>query len=367
MSETGAALILAVENFVLFNSVLAVIGFVLTSAVRFAVKYGFLKLSPFGFSKLYTAALAAPPITALWLVCVSFAPEIIFGKTDFAAAHTAPLHELHLLGQFTERLEPTLAFAVTGYFLIVLTVIACLLWRGHWQVGNIIGKLDMNAPPPPAEQLALTGQIAARHNVAVGLVMSNYPLTFLWGFGRSKLVVSSGLLCALTREELAGVLEHEIAHHLRRDNLAKLILNFCSWSSLVFPLTRLIYQWRASEVELICDEIAAAQTALPLEIAHALVKLRQQTRTSKTPRNLGEPLFSRFFSSNARLFENRVVRLLTLGENQLSPRQIGAMRSSGIGGTLIFGTLLFASLVCFLAFAPLTVHRAAEMVINFFG
>ncbi len=72
--------------------------------------------------------------------------------------------------------------------------------------------------------------------MSVGLVMSDYPFSFVWGFGRSKLVLSSGLLHTLSPEELAGLLEHEAAHHTRRDNLAKLALTFFGQASLAFPL-----------------------------------------------------------------------------------------------------------------------------------
>jgi Zn-dependent protease with chaperone function len=54
--------------------------------------------------------------------------------------------------------------------------------------------------------------------------MSDYPLSFVWGYRRTKLVLSSGLLNALTPEELAGVLEHEAAHHRRLDNVVRLAL-----------------------------------------------------------------------------------------------------------------------------------------------
>jgi Zn-dependent protease with chaperone function len=49
----------------------------------------------------------------------------------------------------------------------------------------------------------------------------------VWGYFRSKLIVSTGLLNALTKEELIAVLEHEAAHHARRDNLLKWALTIC--------------------------------------------------------------------------------------------------------------------------------------------
>ena len=85
-------------------------------------------------------------------------------------------------------------------------------------------------------------EVARKAGLSVGLVMSDYPLSFVWGFRRSKLILSSGLLRTLTPAELTGVLEHEAAHHARRDNLIKLLLSVCSYSSLAFPLSRLIIE-----------------------------------------------------------------------------------------------------------------------------
>lgn len=36
-----------------------------------------------------------------------------------------------------------------------------------------------------------------RYGFQVGLVMSDYPFSFVWGFTRSKLIVSTGLLRTL--------------------------------------------------------------------------------------------------------------------------------------------------------------------------
>ena len=90
-------------------------------------------------------------------------------------------------------------------------------------------------------------------------------------------MVSTGLLRTLNESELIGLLEHEAAHHQRRDNLIKLALSFCTYASLAFVLTRRVLTWRGLEVERLCDEVAASRTKAPLEIASALLKLRRGT------------------------------------------------------------------------------------------
>ena len=97
------------------------------------------------------------------------------------------------------------------------------------------------------------------------------------------MVVSTGLLNSLSAEELASVLEHETAHHTRRDNLAKLTLTICRYLSLAFPLTKQLYNWWSEQVEMVCDEIATSRTQAPVELAGALVRLKRLTLSAPPP------------------------------------------------------------------------------------
>ena len=157
-----------------------------------------------------------------------------------------------------------------------------------------------------------------RHGLDVGLVQSDYPFSFVWGFRRSKLVISSGLLAALTPDELAGVLEHEAAHHARRDNLVKLALVIAAHASLAAPLGRRLLRWRNEQVELLCDEIAAARGSAPLDIAEALVKLRRRTQALGARPALAAAA-SRFVPDDDRSVERRVRRLVALADMAAPP------------------------------------------------
>ena len=176
--------------------------------------------------------------------------------------------------------------------------------------------------------------------------MSDYPLSFVWGFRRSKLVLSSGLLRILSPAELTGVLEHEAAHHSRRDNLIKLLLSLCSYSSLAFPLSRLVVSWRATEVEMICDEVAAERTSEPLEIAEALVKLRRETMAREISANqIAKPVIASSFVSNSAItFQRRVDRLLALVDSPLpQPTRQQLSFAVNAGVVLFAGSLLALS------------------------
>ena len=351
------------ENFVLFSTVFALGMFAVALSVRQLTIREIWQLKAETLSRFYATALIVPPIASLWLVTAALFPRVWLTPEAFASSHAAPLHQLHLLGELTLTLEPALAYAM-ALFLIVIAVVA--IWsnlRGSWRVNRVIRQLDIQAEAPPAEQIALVNEVAGKAGLPVGLVMSDYPLAFVWGFRNSKLILSSGLLRTLSAEQLAGVLEHEVAHHARRDNLDKLLLSLCSYSSLAFPFSRLLVSWRATEVEMICDEVAAVRSADPLEIAEALVKLRRHTIANQIAAPVAtHSIASSFVSATALTFQRRVDRLIELVDVPISTS--GQKQSSLLMTALVVVAISIVTLGASLVFAPLSVHHATEALIR---
>ncbi len=355
--------IIAVENFILFSTLLALLGFALACSARALSTKGWWRPHPHTLTRLYAAALALPPVLAAWIVATALLPESLLGEASFRAAHAAPLHDLHLLSDLTVRLDPTLAYATVSFAASAALFLAWSGIRGSMRVGRVIEKLEVSAAPPPPEQISLVEQTAARHGIDVGLVMSDYPFTFVWGFWRSKLVLSSALLRMLTPAELAGVLEHEAAHHARRDNLAKLLLSASIYASLAFPLSRLILRWRGAEVEIVCDEVAAGRTSAPLEIADALVKLRRQTLASTECASAGA-WASSFAPDDSPSVERRVRRLVRLADAVPTPAHVHTLSQTQKAETLFVAAVFTATLSAASVYAPLAVHTAAESIIQ---
>ena len=345
-------LISIVENFVLLSTIFALVSFAAAGIVKLVVRRQRRELRTITLIRLYTWALILPPVLALWIVAAAFLPE--FWMPDaFNAAHSTP-HELHLLGDLTARLEPTLAYMMLLFAAGAGLFTAWSGWQNYLRVAQLISRLQMNAEPAELRQIARVEETAYRYGFKVGLVMSDYPFSFVWGFTRSKLIVSTGLLRTLNESELIGLLEHEAAHHERRDNLIKLTLSFCTYASLAFVLTRRLLTWRGLEVERLCDEVAVSRTKAPLDIASALVKLRR--RTSPTPVTA-----SSFIAEDISSFHSRVSRLIdsegdktSITSGSVSPRQIA------IGFSLLFAGSLFISTYFF----PLAFHRTVESLIQ---
>jgi Zn-dependent protease with chaperone function len=345
-------LISIVENFVLLSTIFAIVSFAFAGAAKLLAQRGSYALRTNSLIRLYTWALILPPVLALWIVAAAFLPEFWMPEA-FNAAHSTP-HELHLLGDLTAKVEPTLAYTMLLFAAGAGLFTAWSGWHSYMRVAQLISRLQMNTEPAESHQIARVEETAQRYGFKVGLVMSDYPFSFVWGFTRSKLIVSTGLLRTLNESELIGLLEHEAAHHERRDNLIKLALSFCTYASLAFVLTRRLLTWRGLEVERLCDEVASSRTKAPLDIASALVKLRR--RTSPTPLTA-----SSFIAEDMSSFHSRVSRLIdsegdktSITAGPVSARQIA------IGFSLLFAGSLFISTYFF----PLAFHRTVESLIQ---
>jgi Zn-dependent protease with chaperone function len=354
-------LVTAVENLVLFGTIGAVCTFALAGAVRWASRRERWRPKPSFLARAYAGAVALPPLAGLWLVAAALLPERWLGTAEFTREHAQPEHLHHLLSDLTASLEPGIGVATAALAVAGLFYAAGAAARGYRHVGRVIGRLDVGAAAPPAEKVALVERAARAHGLEVGLVLGKAPYSFVWGFTRSRLVLSSGLLEALSPAELLGVLEHETAHHTRRDNLVKLALSFCAHATLMFPLARRVLAWRAEAVELVCDEVAAARTREPLEIAAALLKVRRMA--AEQALGLRCVHAAEFLPAGPGGFEYRVRRLLEFAD-RLPPAAAADALSRGPGGAVTSVALAFlATLVGVLALAPLAVHRGVEALI----
>jgi Zn-dependent protease with chaperone function len=354
-------LVTAIENFVLFGSLAAVGIFALAGALRWASLRERWRPHPSLLARAYAVAVALPPVAAGWLVAAALLPERWLGKAEFTLEHARPEH-LHLLSDLTASLEPGIGLATAALALAGAFYAAAAAVRGYRRVGQVIGRLEVSAAAPPSDKIEVVARAAAEHGLDVGLVLGSAPVSFIWGFTRSKLVLSSGLVEALTADELRGVLEHEAAHHTRRDNLVKLALSFCAHATLLFPLARRVVAWRAEAVELVCDEVAAARTREPLEIAGALVKVRRLASAAPGPSCAHA---AAFLPAGPAGFEYRVRRLVDFAD-RLPPHSTAAALSRGPVGEVAAATLAFAAtLGAALSIAPLAVHRGVEALITF--
>jgi Zn-dependent protease with chaperone function len=349
----------ALEHFVLLGTFLGLVGFVTAWGARRAGEGSPRHLRPRTLARLYAAAIVLPPASAAWFVAVTLFPLLWLGEAAMEAAHPG-LHRHHLLSSLTAKVEPLLGIATfvflggTILFLIISTV------RSFVRVRFFAGRI---APVQSQhEGMAMAcGEVPS--GVKVVVVRTDYPLAFVWGFFRTNLVVSSGLLRTLPRG-LRGVLAHEAAHHARRDNLARLVLYCCCHLSLAMPLARWILRWYAEQVELICDEAAAISTARPLEIAEALV-LMQRGRGPGTLLPVAGDAGSAFGAGGRGNLEKRVRRLVTLAENLPPAAEAARLTRSFRRAALRLAGAFGATVAAAFLWMPLAFHTTAEAFLRF--
>lgn len=195
-------------------------------------------------------------------------------------------------------------------------------WTADSAVLAMYGARGINAAEAP-ELFALVRDVASRARLPmprIYLLDSDQPNAFATGRNpqHSAIAVTRGLLQALPREELAGVLAHELSHVRNRDTLtmtitatiagatgmlANLLFFFAPGSNddrnhplgaiaslivmLLAPLAATLVQLAISRArEYAADESAAEVTGEPMWLAHALARIDSLAR--HVPNELAE-------------------------------------------------------------------------------
>ena len=358
MESYWPLMLMSAENFVLISTVLSVVLFGAAAMVRANGRTR--TWHPLSLSRVYASALIVPPLVSMWLVSASLLPVMWLGPERWVQEHRAA-HTDHLLTALTVSLDPALSYAAISFASIALIVAAYAIANGYFRIGRVVRRLEIDSEPAAPERIRQVEDACGRYGLSIGLVVSRYPFSFVWGYFRSKLIVSTGLLNALTSEELAALLEHEAAHHTRRDNLSKWILTICRYLSPAFLLTGLLYRWWSEQVEMVCDEVAARRTNDPVEVAGALVRLTRLTLGM--PRS-PQPIESSFFGEHEATLERRVERVLSLSGLQTIEPVL--MSRSWLKATTLCGAAFVLTLATLFAVSPLAIHRLLELLLHVF-
>jgi Zn-dependent protease with chaperone function len=359
-------IVVAAAHFLVLSTALASLAFALAWAAREVAHRG-RAVHPHTLALLYAIALAAPPLLAAWLVATAFLPAWWLSQPAFEAAHAWPLHDLHLLANVLGETEHPLAVASALVLAALAVVLVVAGVRGCLAVRHALRVLRCPGPSRPLDEKTRSDvtALAARMQLGLELIPTDYPIAFVWGTRRTTLVLSSGLIRLLSREQLRAVLAHEGAHHARRDNLGRLVLLACAYASLAMPLSRRILAWYDDQAELVCDEVAARATRAPLDLATALVSIRRSTLSHRSQAPSPMPVISPLAPRDQMSFDQRVRRLVAFSDEPLD-QQPGLLRSFWPLARL--GLLAFALTMGAVAVgAPLATHHAIETCLRLLG
>ena len=196
---------------------------------------------------------------------------------------------IHFFSQICFRTAPSLDIALTqslfalgalGISVAVgLNLLRAALLPWH------LRRRTWDAPAWLQAQVAeVGGRVGLRRPPAVRVAADARPWALVAGLFRPHLVVSSGLVALLDREELGAVLYHELLHIRRGDlwwTVGGGVLRDLTW---FLPSTRRLYAQLRAEQEVACDDgVPGARQRLAL--ASALARVWQAALVApQTPR-----------------------------------------------------------------------------------
>jgi hypothetical protein len=269
------------------------------------------------------AARILPAATALFFVGVVFVPSYWkYEPRDFVEGFDITL--------------TALAFCAAA-LLITATIRGLSAWRGAVRRTRVWMR--------SARPLAIAGT-----GLPVSEIDVDTPLMALVGVLRPRLLVTRGLVAALTDEELAASIAHEVGHSRARDNLARLLMRATPDLLRATPAARAIERRWASAAEHRADRMAADDGPVArCALASALVKVARLTPPA-TP--LAEPISTLIDGGE---IASRVERLLA----DATP---SARRRSALGWT----ALAVGTAATTVAYAPALrfVHSVTELLVQ---
>jgi Zn-dependent protease with chaperone function len=189
-----------------------------------------------------------------------------------------------------------------------------------WKYGNA-AVLRKFAPRKPAEgdawlqdYMALLAKFERVSEVRVGMVDTPATLAMAVGGKHRTIVVSTGLLNLLERDETEAVVAHELMHLKHHDSEFKVFSRVLSRILFFDPFSKFFDPAVHREREYLADEMAARSSGKPATLASALMKIASRGPQAKASWGLsiygsGQGLFSRYPP-----LQERVNRLLLLSD-----------------------------------------------------
>ena len=230
------------------------------------------------------------------------------------------------------------ALAGQAGLVVALVVTGLMNFGAYWFSDKIVLRMYSAREVSEAEAPslhAIVGSLVAGSNLPlprIYVIPEEAPNAFATGRNprNGAVAVTEGLLRLLNREELAGVIAHELGHIRNRDTLImtvaatlagalSMLANMASWGMLfgrssddesegthplagllgilIAPIAALLIQTAISRSrEFLADEAGARLAGNPLGLANALRKIEAYSR--RTPMTAGSPATAHLFIIN---------------------------------------------------------------------
>jgi hypothetical protein len=104
----------------------------------------------------------------------------------------------------------------------------------------------------------------------VRVIEDSHPFIFTSGSKKHEVLLTSGLIEALDREQLRSALAHELAHIARMSNATKWVIFLVRMLMFFNPIVLIVFRRIIQDDEHICDDITVSLTKDPLVLASTL-------------------------------------------------------------------------------------------------
>ncbi len=205
--------------------------------------------------------------------------------------------------------------AVSGG-LATSAIISLIVWRfGNSAVLRRFSPRDLREEELWLQKYVdLLGDFEQLSRVRVRIVETGQPLGMAVGGKERTLLLSSGLLTALERDEVETVVAHELMHIKHHDAEFKVFSRVLSRILFFDPFSKFFDPAVHREREYLADEMSGRSTGKPASLASALLKIAERGVPPKSAWGLsilgsGRGIFSRYPP-----LKERVQRLLLLSE-----------------------------------------------------
>lgn len=214
---------------------------------------------------LYLLLLSLGLATLIWVQMGMFLTHLIFGthlKMNFFKFCLSLFMEDSFYYFLVIFLVNTL---LTYILLITLTKIGRQVFVSKRFTRRLLECKDI--------ELTLLIQTTYGHNENLIVVKSDSVHAFTMGYFKPTIVLSTGLIQLLEKEELRAVIEHETFHKNNHDPLKVFMLEIIAQSLWFIPLTQWCQQNYSIISEILADEYAVRKMGSEIELSTALIKL----------------------------------------------------------------------------------------------
>jgi heat shock protein HtpX len=277
-------------------------------------------------SGLLLALPLALPLVAALAFAQAALPEaaVLRPAGDVLLDRTGGLFDLLVVeNQQNHTLTPYAVSRSAGSWLLIIGVLASSFMLLRRLIGAVVIRSLLRRCTPPSEQVDVEGVI---RGLCINLQLRRVPEllvlppaiggAFVVGLRRPRILLAGELLRSLDRDEIEGVLAHELAHLRARDVelvlAAGLLRDLVAWN----PFAHLAYGRLRRNRELEADRAAVAATGKPLAVASGLLKVAEtMLRTARRQRSTALA-----FSGTRRLVTIRVSQLLAVADGRAQVR-----------------------------------------------